>query len=747
MLTVMLTMTVPAIAGDGAVILHPGYLSGNITVTDANITYVIVRAVNTNGVFSASVTVSVPEANSIAYNLTVEGDRDYYVIADARVVATDITNVVLPMVGPVYVPIGATVTRDLSVAPAFISGTISTTTDGNNTIESFNIYARIQVPEFGTYQWFYNRTYAYGLSEPGQPGRDYTLLVAPGLSYYFYANITINGVQYNLPIGTVTAPLDHDFTIDVTAATISGTALLQGTETDVYLARVYGYSYSPPPARYANTQIADIPSGAYTLDVTAGDWYVYPQFYFHLTGDLSGLNGYLRPPWTQVPDVNDGDHVTDVNFIIDPGFITGTVSLTGANTDIGQYSYIQAYSWPTTNGYMQTQIDPCSGDYMFVASAGGWQYYYLHLRFDYPDDPDTSLWSYLYRRGTFLDPCTVTSGETVSDVNVTFGTATVRLIYYVEGGGDLSSPYLIAKRTGTPTSTAYAWGSPSVTSEGQAITTLLPGTYTIEAFANVEGSQTEFGTFTIDVNEGDVVVIGGVGRPTIIVTNPTDGEVIPADSVTVVGTATDDEGIASITINGEDVPFTSTGNPGDPCEVGFSYDVNLLIIGENTITVVATDVDGTDPVTLTLTVTRVDTEEEVIECPVDIKPGSCPNPLNVKSKGVLPVAILGTGDFDVTTIDLDTVRLLDVAPVRSDYEDVGTPFFPLLGKEDALDCTELEGDGLLDLSLKFDMQEIVPAIGEDVVDGEVIVLTLTGNLLDGTPIEGEDVVIILKKGK
>ncbi len=636
---------------------------------------------------------------------------------------------------------------NMSVDPAFISGNISTTTDGGNTIENFRMDARIYVPEFNLNFW--NRTSAYSLSEPGQPGRDYTLLVTPGLDYFFYAYITINGVQYNLPGGTVTAPaaggtLTRDFTIDVTAATISGTALLQGT--DVYVAYVYGYSNLPPPYKSVNTQIADISSGAYTLDVTAGTWNVYPSFYFNLTGDLSGLNGWLRSPLTEVPDVISGEHVMNVNFIIDPGFITGTVSLTGASTDIS-IGNIQAYSSPG-GGYMRASIHPDSGDYMFVASAGDWQYYYLWLRFDYPDDPDISLWSNLYQSGYFGDVLTVTSGQTVPNVDLTYGTATVRLFYYVEGGGVLRSPYFIAKRTAAPYLIAYAYGSPSETTQGQAITTLLPGTYTIEAFANVEGSQTEFGTFTISVEEGDVVVIGGVGRPTIKVTSPTDGEEIPAYSVTVVGTATDDEGIASITINGEDVTFDTTGNPDDPNEVGFSYDVNLPDIGENTITVVATDIDETDPVTLTLTVIRVETE--VIECPVDIKPGSCPNPLNVGSQGVLRVAIAGTGDFDVTTVDTDSIKLIDIAPLQTSYEDVCTAFFPLLGKEDALDCTEEGPDGFLDLTLKFDMQEIVPAIGEDVVDGEVIVLTLTGNLFEefgGTPIKGEDVVIILKKGK
>ncbi|MHC4346223.1 MAG: hypothetical protein ACYSUP_16230, partial [Planctomycetota bacterium] len=39
------------------------------------------------------------------------------------------------------------------------------------------------------------------------------------------------------------------------------------------------------------------------------------------------------------------------------------------------------------------------------------------------------------------------------------------------------------------------------------------------------------------------------------------------------------------------------------------------------------------------------------EVAVDIKPQSCPNPFNIKSKGVLPVAILGTDEFDVEDVN------------------------------------------------------------------------------------------------
>jgi hypothetical protein len=129
---------------------------------------------------------------------------------------------------------------------------------------------------------------------------------------------------------------------------------------------------------------------------------------------------------------------------------------------------------------------------------------------------------------------------------------------------------------------------------------------------------------------------------------------------------------------------------------------------------------------------------------VDIKPQSCPNPLNTKSKGVLPVAILGTEDFDVFDIDLSTILLEGVAPERNNLDDVATPFNGE-SRDDCLDCTQYGPDGLTDLTLKFDTQEVVAALGE-VIDGECLILSITGYLLDGTPIEGGDVVIIKKKG-
>lgn len=137
---------------------------------------------------------------------------------------------------------------------------------------------------------------------------------------------------------------------------------------------------------------------------------------------------------------------------------------------------------------------------------------------------------------------------------------------------------------------------------------------------------------------------------------------------------------------------------------------------------------------------------EYVTVPVDIKPGSCPNPVNVVSKGVLPVAVLGTEDFDVTQIDPATIRLNGVVPLRWAFEDVGTPYLPFASKCGGYACNNKGSDGYLDLSLKFDTQAFVASLGP-VEDREPVIVPLKGFLKDGTAFQGEDVIIILDKAK
>ena len=128
---------------------------------------------------------------------------------------------------------------------------------------------------------------------------------------------------------------------------------------------------------------------------------------------------------------------------------------------------------------------------------------------------------------------------------------------------------------------------------------------------------------------------------------------------------------------------------------------------------------------------------------LDIKPGSCPNPVEVKGGGVLPVALVGTPNFDVTQVDTATLQLVradgiggSVAPSKIAYEDAATPF-----DGELCDCHTLKGDGTQDLSLKFNKKAVVSSLqlkGEP--NFSFVQLTLTGFLVNGTPFEASDCI-------
>jgi hypothetical protein len=151
--------------------------------------------------------------------------------------------------------------------------------------------------------------------------------------------------------------------------------------------------------------------------------------------------------------------------------------------------------------------------------------------------------------------------------------------------------------------------------------------------------------------------------------------------------------------------------------------------GETVVTFTATDESG-NQATCTATVTVVSTGAAPVA--LDMHPGSCPNPLQVRKQGVIPAAVLGTDSFDVRDIDVSTLLLEGIAPLRSNYEDVSTPI-----TGDSCECTT---------PLKFSAPDVVDVLGE-VMNGEDRALVLTGNLMDGTPFEATDCMVIRANGK
>lgn len=150
---------------------------------------------------------------------------------------------------------------------------------------------------------------------------------------------------------------------------------------------------------------------------------------------------------------------------------------------------------------------------------------------------------------------------------------------------------------------------------------------------------------------------------------------------------------------------------------------------------------------------RVTVASASVSVALDIKPQFCPNPLNVTANGLLPVAVLGIDNFDVTSIDPASLTLAGVAPIHTAYEDVAEPFLPLIGRTADYDCTSGGPDGLVDLTLKFRAQEVSAALqslyGRPLQDGEILRVELHGALFPGAGqsllISGEDLVTIINQ--
>jgi hypothetical protein len=101
---------------------------------------------------------------------------------------------------------------------------------------------------------------------------------------------------------------------------------------------------------------------------------------------------------------------------------------------------------------------------------------------------------------------------------------------------------------------------------------------------------------------------------------------------------------------------------------------------------------------------------------IDIKPDSDPNPINPRSNGEIPVAILTTNGFDAATVDPLTVKFGPDGAVEAHARG---------------HIQDADGDGDDDIVLHFRTQETGIQCGDTEVG-------LTGITVDGQEIEGSD---------
>jgi hypothetical protein len=167
---------------------------------------------------------------------------------------------------------------------------------------------------------------------------------------------------------------------------------------------------------------------------------------------------------------------------------------------------------------------------------------------------------------------------------------------------------------------------------------------------------------------------------------------------------------ADLAVSG-DACTAQTGDPGN-----FTFSIS----GAGIAKVEIVSKGGVDP-NVAFDKVAFDLDLEQLEVPLDIKPGSPVNPINLGSHGVTPVALINDGCFDLARLDLGTVQFAGAYAAKSHLEDV-------------------DGDGDADLILHFPTDALL--IAPNAVEA-----SLTARTLDGVLVTGTDTVRIVGGGK
>jgi len=180
--------------------------------------------------------------------------------------------------------------------------------------------------------------------------------------------------------------------------------------------------------------------------------------------------------------------------------------------------------------------------------------------------------------------------------------------------------------------------------------------------------------------------------------------------------------VYSYTLKTGDYTVQVLPEPGTPSGATYTLDFSA---GEQSITLAQdTPISQIPSDGYGITTSDTGALNTFIPVSIDIKPGSFPNSINLKSSGVISVAIFGNNTFDVNEINLDAIKFADAAiklkksgQFMASYED-------------------LNGDGIIDLIIHFATKELNLTSSDTKAN-------LEGRLINEEIIKGSDSIRIV----
>lgn len=487
------------------VILNPAEMKGQVSFGSETVTQFKVRAQSSDGFQAEKLFTANP------YSLTVESGHAYrptvqafFSNATANETFLEVTQSTAVMVdnqaGPTTVNFNHANVSRVNVSLGVVGGTLS----------YYYLYASAGSPTENSYA----RTYkSFNTPQPASATTWVSSLPNGAVSVYGTVYLTTSGgtqVQRSLNTQTVNllqGPANVSWQIDLTnTGQLSGqVAISPGTEVSHHYVQFQGVGGTATSGIYGNKYVAA--NSPYSIDLPPGEYDVYLQTYFRQGSQVTST----KP--SRVTLTAGGTSTLNFTETQGAGRIPLTVSGFYSNADISSFQMGLMRKDPgqgfTTYGY---DYQPRNGQFEPWLSPGSWQRSSLYMSL-YNSSQTAPLNAYVQRNyyaDSSVPVVAVAPGATVSlgAENVTL-VKTTAYFDVQEASPEapeipLSNPYARLSRftynsDNSYKSYHYAYGQGSSQSRTLSAFTLVaePGTYSMQAFATVNGSVTQFSNQSI----------------------------------------------------------------------------------------------------------------------------------------------------------------------------------------------------------------------------------------------------------